>query len=97
MGRICVLADSGKYLPSGSERDPHVLQILIGQMGEFGYVNLILGKTLGVLPETELFEPVRNLLHRGHQADFSSLALLDRRHPELILPVARLQGAFCRA
>jgi hypothetical protein len=50
MGRICVLADSGKYLPSGSERDPHVLQILIGQMGEYGNVNLILGKTLGVCP-----------------------------------------------
>ena len=29
------------------------------------------GKALRVLPETELFEPVRNLLHRDHQADFS--------------------------
>jgi hypothetical protein len=55
-------------------------------MWEYGNVNLILGKALGVLPETELFEPVGNLLHRGHQAEFSLPALLDRRHPELILP-----------
>ena len=66
LGRIYVLADSGKYLPSGSERDPHVLQILIGQVGEYGNVNLILSKSLSVLPKTELFEPVCNLLHRGH-------------------------------
>jgi hypothetical protein len=33
LGRIYVLADSGKYLPSGSKRDAHLLQILIGQMG----------------------------------------------------------------
>ena len=25
----------------------------------------VLGKALSVLPETQLFEPVRNLLHRG--------------------------------
>jgi hypothetical protein len=62
-------------------------------MAEYGNIDLILGKALDVLPETELFEPVRNLLHRGHQADFSSPALLDRRHPELILLVVRLKGA----
>jgi hypothetical protein len=32
--------------------------------GSVGNIDLILGKALGVLPETELFEPVRNLLHR---------------------------------
>ena len=27
--------------------------------------DVVLGKTLGVLRETELLKPVRNLLHRG--------------------------------
>jgi hypothetical protein len=60
LGRICVLADSGKYLPSGSERDAHVLQILIGQMGEYGNVNLILRvcpDTLGRITEFSKHEP----------------------------------------
>jgi hypothetical protein len=30
-------------------------------------VNAIFGKSLGVLGHADLFEPVRNLLHRGHQ------------------------------
>jgi hypothetical protein len=34
-------------------------------MGEYGNVNLILGKALSVLPKAELLKPVRNLLHRG--------------------------------
>src|SRR5215813_2919655 len=38
-------------------------------MAENGNVNLVLGKALSVLPEAELFEPVRNFLHRN-SADF---------------------------
>jgi hypothetical protein len=34
-------------------------------MTENGNVDLVLGKSLSVLPETELSEPVRNLLHRS--------------------------------
>jgi hypothetical protein len=33
-------------------------------MGEYGNVNLILGKALSVLPKAEFLKPVRNLLHR---------------------------------
>src|SRR5271165_1345637 len=47
------------------QRNADVLEVLIVKMGEYGNINLILGKTLSVLPETELFQPVRNLLHRG--------------------------------
>jgi putative SOS response-associated peptidase YedK len=54
--------------------------------------NLLLD--LGVLGHAEHFEPVRNLLHRGHQADFSLPALLDRQHAESILLAARLKGPF---
>src|SRR5271166_1584898 len=34
-------------------------------------VNVILGKALGVLPETEFLQPIRNRLHRGRHADLS--------------------------
>jgi len=38
----------------------------------------ILGKALRVLPETQLFEPARNLLHRGPSPRSSLTALLHR-------------------
>src|ERR1700733_11491294 len=47
------------------QRNADVLEVLIAKMGEYGNINLILGKTLSILPETGLFQPVRNLLHRG--------------------------------
>ena len=34
-------------------------------MREYRNINPVLSKTLRVLGHTELFEPVRNLLHRG--------------------------------
>ena len=48
------------------KRYADILEVLIAKMGEYGNINFILGKTLSVLPKTEPFEPVRNLLHRGH-------------------------------
>src|SRR5580704_15370214 len=47
------------------QRNADVLEVLLAKMREYGNINLILGKPLSVLPETELFQPVRNLLHRG--------------------------------
>src|SRR5262245_8793502 len=38
-------------------------------MTENGNINLVLGKVQSVLPQAELFEPVRNPLHRN-SADF---------------------------
>jgi hypothetical protein len=38
---------------------------LIGQIRQNAKGNVILGKALSVLPETELLKQVRNLLHRG--------------------------------
>jgi hypothetical protein len=47
-------------------------------MGEGRKINPVVDKTLGILGHAELFEPVRNLLHRGPLADLSSLTdLLD--------------------
>ena len=44
-------------------RDAEVFQILIRQIGKDAEVNPVLVKTLRVLGQAELFEPIRNLLH----------------------------------
>ena len=59
------LADGREHLPAMPEQDADVLEVLIGQMAEYRDIDLVLGKALGVLGHAELFEPVRNLLHRG--------------------------------
>ena len=41
------------------------LEVLIGQMGQDGEIDVVLGKTLAVLGHAELFEPVPDLLHCG--------------------------------
>ena len=60
-------------------RDTNLFEILIGQVTQNLEVNIILGKALSVLPETELFEPVRNLLHR--RSDLAP-SVLDRHFGE---------------
>jgi hypothetical protein len=62
LGNDGMLTNSREHFPSMPERYADVLEVLIAQMAEYGNIDLILGKALGVLPETELFEPVRNLL-----------------------------------
>src|SRR5215469_8394824 len=57
-------------------RDTNLFEILIGQVTQNLEVNIILGKALSVLPEPELFEPVRNLLHRRPSSDLA-LSVLD--------------------
>src|SRR6516164_7555852 len=42
----------------------NLFEALIGQVTQNIEINIILGKALSVLLETELFEPIRNLLHR---------------------------------
>jgi hypothetical protein len=64
-GDTSKLADGRKYFSPMPERNADVLEVLIAQMAEYGDINLILSKALSVLPETQLFEPIRNLLHRG--------------------------------
>jgi hypothetical protein len=44
-------------------RTPIFLEVLIRQVTEDRNIDPILGKTLRVLGHSELFEPVRNLLH----------------------------------
>jgi hypothetical protein len=63
--RPYTFTDCRENLPPVSERNTNFPEVLICEMTENGNVNLILGKSLSVLPEPELFEPVRNLLHRS--------------------------------
>jgi hypothetical protein len=46
-------------------RNADLFEVLICQISKDGKIDVVLGKALSVLPETELLEPVRNLLHRG--------------------------------
>jgi hypothetical protein len=58
------------HLAAVTNQNPELLQILIRQIGEDAEVDAVLGKALRVLPETELFEPIRNLLHRGSACEY---------------------------
>ena len=57
------------------ERDAELLEVLIGQVAKNRDINVALGKALRVLGHAELFEPVRNLLHRGPVACASGWAV----------------------
>jgi hypothetical protein len=50
--------------------DPKFFQVLVCQMRQDTKVDVILGKALRVLPETELLKPVSDLLHRGSVPDY---------------------------
>jgi hypothetical protein len=52
-----------------TERHPDLFKVLIGEIGQDGKADVVLGKALRVLSETELLKPLRNLLHRGGTPD----------------------------
>src|SRR5215831_6447343 len=68
-GRPHIFTDCRENLSPVPEWNTDFPEVLICEMAENGNVNLVLGKALSVLPEAELFEPVRNPLHRN-SADF---------------------------
>jgi hypothetical protein len=39
--------------------------VLIGEVGQNGKADIVLGKALRLLSETDLLKPVSDLLHRG--------------------------------
>ena len=57
--------DRAQHFPPMPERDADLFEVLIGQIAEDRDIDVVLGKALRVLGHAELFEPVRNLLHRG--------------------------------
>jgi hypothetical protein len=46
-------------------RNANLFEVLIGQIRQNDKGNVVLGKALSVLPESDGLEPIRNLLHRG--------------------------------
>ena len=60
-----------------AENNTEVFQILIRQIGQDVGIDPVLGKTLGVLGQAELFEPLRNLLLG--QAAYHTHLLLARK------------------
>src|SRR5262245_11841495 len=68
--------------------DANRFEVLVGQVTQNFEINIILGKALSVLPETESFEPVRNLLHRRPSTDLT-LSVLDRHVAGVYQPSAR--------
>ncbi len=61
--------------------DPEFLEVLVRQIRQDAKANIVLGKALGVLPETNLVKPVRNLLHALHRRCVTEL--LDRPDGEI--------------
>jgi hypothetical protein len=43
----------------------NLFEVLISQIRQDDKANVVLGKALRVLPETELLKPISDLLHRG--------------------------------
>ena len=64
-GVLSSSAIARKILRRWPSEDADLFQVLIGQFGQDREIDVVLGKALRVLGHTELFEPVRNLLHRG--------------------------------
>src|SRR5215467_12058919 len=64
---IAEIADRPQHFAAIAEQNPHFFQILICKVRKDAQVNAVFDETLGVLGHAEFFEPIRNLLHRGHQ------------------------------
>ena len=54
-------------------RYANLFEVLVGQIRQDDKADVVLGKALRVLPETELLKPVSDLLHRGSAPGLSSL------------------------
>ena len=52
-----------------AEQDAHILEVLVSQMRQHRDIDAVLGEALAVLGQPELFEPIRNLLHRRPPTD----------------------------
>ena len=62
-GSASKLTDCAQNLAAITKDNADVFQVLIGQVAKDRKINAIFGKTIRVLGQTELFEPVGDLLH----------------------------------
>ncbi len=61
---VCYVALSPEATALDDRATPNFLEVLGGHIGQDGKADVVLGKSLSLLSESELFEPVSNL-HRG--------------------------------
>jgi hypothetical protein len=47
--------------------NPEISEVLVGQLSNDAFIDVIFNKALNVLRHAERFEPIRNLLHGDHQ------------------------------
>jgi hypothetical protein len=47
--------------------NPEIFEILVGQLSNDAFIDVVFDKAIGVLGHAELFEPVCNLFHRDRQ------------------------------
>src|SRR5262245_53480923 len=71
--------DRAQQLAAMAERrNADLFEVLICQISKDGKIDVVLGKAVSVLPETELLKPICNLLHLGPLTDLTS-PVLDRQ------------------
>src|SRR5215469_14671657 len=61
------IADRAQHFQPVPKRDAEIFEMLLGQVGKNGNIDLVFGKALSVLGHAEIFEPLLNLLHGSHQ------------------------------
>src|SRR6476659_4028436 len=66
----------------GRARYP-ALQVLISQMTQDGYVDVVVSEALSVLRQPKRIEPLRNLLHCGHPATVRTMTKISDEHSEV--------------
>jgi hypothetical protein len=76
--------------PMTERRNANLFEVLIGQIRQDEKANILLGKPLRVLSETELVEPVRDLLHCGAPSDLPSGEYMRSRGCVLRAGMARI-------
>ena len=88
------IGDRAQQLAAMAERrNADLFEVLIGQVAEDREIDIVLGKALGVLGHAELFEPVRDLLHRDPspvESPRGLAAFLDEGNGEFIREILRV-------
>jgi hypothetical protein len=79
-----------QFAAMAERRNTYLFEILIGQVTQDREVNIVISKALDVLGHAELFEPLRDLLHRDRSPwIYSGLApLIDEGNGESIRKIS---------
>jgi hypothetical protein len=71
-------------------RNTDLFEVLIGQVWQDREIDMVLSKAVGILGQTKLLEPVRDVLHSNPPQIYPGLtALLDEGDGEFIRKIPR--------